>query len=574
MAPGLRQNYARPRTKPYATPPTTNTPPMSLPIKQEPMPPSSRYLHNLRVIQRHDPTITSLFDQFPHVCLYHHKGDGWQKKGVEGAMFLFEREQEPKYGFYILNRNNTGDYIQRMTPDDDVEFANAYVIYRAFGKATSDTIGLWTMVTQDREAMSEVMMRLHGYIKRGERYPDVYRRRPETWSTTPSASLALEQSISRPVSVQNSTADDNSTTVLTNLLAKLDSSASSSLPGVQPPSRPGTASVPPPATGIPLLDSIFASASQDSLPEEESPAPIPNALQALFATAANGIVNGHISESSSSVVTPTQHKTRLPLESSLTPSKSRQAYESIVTPRSIIPMFATNGKAIATSESTQSTPGPRRVVPSGIPQQKRSASYQHTKDIAVNGLDQATEAANGNIASPTKGRSRNAKRRERRQRAAANGEIPQDNAMDWPLVDDRSLSVDGDYEDEPSGLGDGLLNAIAALSETESRRAPESTASPPPKKARSRDKRRRKTKEERQASSQPDNIGLVSPSSSPSPHPGDVGHVLMEVYGQRRRVGDPVLSEELLKKELLNLINNDPTFVRELHRQYLHKVQL
>ncbi|KAF8526528.1 Dcp1-like decapping family-domain-containing protein [Hysterangium stoloniferum] len=100
------------------------------------MPPSSRYLHNLRVIQRHDPTITTLFDQFPHVCVYHHKGDEWQKKGCEGAMFLFERCEEPKYGFYILNRNNTGDYIQRMTPDDDVEFASAYLIYRAFGKVT------------------------------------------------------------------------------------------------------------------------------------------------------------------------------------------------------------------------------------------------------------------------------------------------------------------------------------------------------------------------------------------------------------------------------------------------------
>lgn len=55
------------------------------------MSPASRYSQNLRVIRRHDPSITSIFDQFSHVCLYHHNGEKWEKKGYEGSMFLFER---------------------------------------------------------------------------------------------------------------------------------------------------------------------------------------------------------------------------------------------------------------------------------------------------------------------------------------------------------------------------------------------------------------------------------------------------------------------------------------------------
>ena len=90
MAPPRRPNFTRPRTRSQYTP----SPVSSAPVKQDPMPPTSRYLHNLKVIQRHDPSITSLFDQFPHVCVYHHKGDEWRKKGCEGAMFLFERSVE------------------------------------------------------------------------------------------------------------------------------------------------------------------------------------------------------------------------------------------------------------------------------------------------------------------------------------------------------------------------------------------------------------------------------------------------------------------------------------------------
>jgi hypothetical protein len=55
------------------------------------MSPSSRYNHNLKVLRRRDPSIVTIFDQFSHVCLYHHDGEKWEKKGYEGSMFLYER---------------------------------------------------------------------------------------------------------------------------------------------------------------------------------------------------------------------------------------------------------------------------------------------------------------------------------------------------------------------------------------------------------------------------------------------------------------------------------------------------
>jgi hypothetical protein len=55
------------------------------------MSPAARYNHNLKVLRKRDPSITSIFDQFSHVAVYHHNGTSWQKNGYEGSMFLFER---------------------------------------------------------------------------------------------------------------------------------------------------------------------------------------------------------------------------------------------------------------------------------------------------------------------------------------------------------------------------------------------------------------------------------------------------------------------------------------------------
>lgn len=55
------------------------------------MSPASRYNANMKVVRRRDPSIVSIFDQFSHVCVYHHNGDKWEKHGFEGSMFLYER---------------------------------------------------------------------------------------------------------------------------------------------------------------------------------------------------------------------------------------------------------------------------------------------------------------------------------------------------------------------------------------------------------------------------------------------------------------------------------------------------
>ncbi|PCH45116.1 hypothetical protein WOLCODRAFT_139389 [Wolfiporia cocos MD-104 SS10] len=183
------------------------------------------YENNMKVLHRREPSITSIFDQFSHVCVYHHNGVKWEKQGYEGSMFLFEKQTYPPYGFFILNRMGTDDYIRPIHPEDDMDVMGDYLMYRYYPKftelriamglpypippeqrpaldaqllrqmtpeevalsrsgkskewrGTSVTIGLWMFATDSREPLKDVMMRLHSYIKQGNPYPEEFRYGP------------------------------------------------------------------------------------------------------------------------------------------------------------------------------------------------------------------------------------------------------------------------------------------------------------------------------------------------------------------------------------------------------------
>lgn len=175
----------------------------------------------MKVVRRRDPSIVSIFDQFSHVCVYHHNGDKWEKQGYEGSMFLYERDSYPPYGLYILNRVGMDDYIQRLYPEDGIGAHGSYLMMRHYPdftarrlaearanlplskqegpaskfapefvvpnleqlqdaeKGRSQTVGLWCFATDARESMQDVVLRLHSYIKKNLPYPEEYRYGPD-----------------------------------------------------------------------------------------------------------------------------------------------------------------------------------------------------------------------------------------------------------------------------------------------------------------------------------------------------------------------------------------------------------
>ncbi|KAI8969441.1 hypothetical protein BD414DRAFT_503441 [Trametes punicea] len=181
---------------------------------------SAVYESNMKVLLRREPSITAIIDQFSHVCLYHYSGQKWEKHGYEGSMFLYEKSTYPPYGFYILNRMGTDDFVRPIYPEDDMEITGEYLMCRFYPdftktrldmglpypippehraafdlelskrippeerekerekKGRSIILGLWMYPTDAREPLNEVMMRVHSYVKRGLPYPDEYRYGP------------------------------------------------------------------------------------------------------------------------------------------------------------------------------------------------------------------------------------------------------------------------------------------------------------------------------------------------------------------------------------------------------------
>ncbi|KAF8918910.1 hypothetical protein CPB85DRAFT_1430069 [Mucidula mucida] len=342
-------------------PPKTSRPVSTgpLPPNQKPdfgMSPTSRYDHNLKVLRRRDPSITTIFDQFSHVCVYHFNinTNKWEKLGYEGSMFLYERNEYPPYGFYVLNRQGMDDYIQRMQPDDDIGEVGGYVMLRSYpdftrrrlaaiheqhpleapppfddayrlpspgptklekeAESSYKTVGLWVFASDAREPLCDVMRRLHSYIRKNERYPEEYRYGPGRppppnphLRTTPASPTVPHSTANTIRPSASSHAHNGSTPEFNQLVAKLNSSVNvqqtpsrmamtvetlfatiGKTPNVNGISKP----TPPPQTpktGIPLLDSIFASAVPSGLqppaqaePIIHSPKPSTNTLPQIL----------------------------------------------------------------------------------------------------------------------------------------------------------------------------------------------------------------------------------------------------------------------------------------------------
>ncbi|KAK7059650.1 hypothetical protein R3P38DRAFT_2679244 [Favolaschia claudopus] len=342
-----RRPPSRPHSTMYTPSPTLNgspaasraqhRPQQSQSAEQQPtnlgMSPQARYNHNLKVLRRRDPSIITIFDQFSHVCVYHHNGQTWEKNGFEGSMFLYERDSYPPYGLYILNRMGMDDYIQRLYPEDIAGIHGTYCMIRSYSDFTNrrissvlsshtevphkfsdawaipnleslteedkgrfHTVGLWMFPTDAREPMLDVMMRLHSYVKLNVPYPEQFRYGP---NRPPPPNPHLRTSApSPPPQQQDETPDDligdnslalsfptETATELDQLFARMRTFSSpiaspTSPPAASPPSSRRTGST---ITVASLFASINGNASATPPP---TTAPGISLLDTIFASAA------------------------------------------------------------------------------------------------------------------------------------------------------------------------------------------------------------------------------------------------------------------------------------------------
>lgn len=139
---------------------------------------SARHAFNIKVLRRHDPSITHIVYSASFVVLYQYSEatSAWTKTGIEGPMFLYEKQNGARkgYGAFVLNRNGVENWAAGITAQDDLEVTDQFVIFRSAeqqqdrldGSSDDDdedegdnVIGIWVFEQDQRQAVGEQMTR-------------------------------------------------------------------------------------------------------------------------------------------------------------------------------------------------------------------------------------------------------------------------------------------------------------------------------------------------------------------------------------------------------------------------------
>ncbi|QRV82169.1 mRNA-decapping enzyme subunit 1 [Ceratobasidium sp. AG-Ba] len=274
---------------------------------------ASRKAWNLKVIQRHDPDILCIWDQYrfglalrpDFLCYVNAILSNRMVKNSGGRRGL------PRYGFFILNRSSSQNYMHLLTAEDNLEVQESYVIFRAKGSKDAPVLGLWASDPDHRKHLGDTLLGLHNHIKSGSSAPfydpatafgsGPAQSSPEapTLGAAPSANYSSQatNSANNTMSLGPSTGMQS----LNDLFARLSSSASANnaTPNAPEPPHPPfyttsapaqssstqTKSFSPPQStpastgplrGQALLDSLFAMASPTPAPAAPQTAPPTN----------------------------------------------------------------------------------------------------------------------------------------------------------------------------------------------------------------------------------------------------------------------------------------------------------
>ncbi|XP_051011175.1 mRNA-decapping enzyme 1B isoform X4 [Acomys russatus] len=114
---------------------------------------------SLAALRRHDPYISRIVDVASQVALYTfgHRANEWEKTGVEGTLFVYTRSASPKHGFTIMNRLSMENRTEPITEDLDFQLQGPFLLYR---NATLSIYGIWFYDKEECQRIAKLMKHL------------------------------------------------------------------------------------------------------------------------------------------------------------------------------------------------------------------------------------------------------------------------------------------------------------------------------------------------------------------------------------------------------------------------------
>ena len=114
---------------------------------------------NLSVLQRQDKDVVSILDRAAHVVIYcfDQESEKWERRGVEGALFVATRQQAPLYRVYVLNRLSPDTFMEDLTAQFAVQMSKPYLMYRNHNQEIN---GIWFYEDAERERIGNLIQGL------------------------------------------------------------------------------------------------------------------------------------------------------------------------------------------------------------------------------------------------------------------------------------------------------------------------------------------------------------------------------------------------------------------------------
>ena len=122
---------------------------------------NARRQANLRTLQRGDSTVSDIVGSATHVGLYEfdQTSQQWNKKQVEGSLFLVKRMELPRFKLVILNRNSTENFVVSVMPEFQLQNEEPFLIFRQTVETETIIQGIWFHSSPERNAMAVLLER-------------------------------------------------------------------------------------------------------------------------------------------------------------------------------------------------------------------------------------------------------------------------------------------------------------------------------------------------------------------------------------------------------------------------------
>lgn len=122
---------------------------------------------SVAVLKRKDPDIVEVLAHSSHVCLYRMPMETqmWEKRDIEGPLFLVKRNTHPRFQLVVLNKTKTGIYREDVHAGLDFEVNPPYLMYT---HGELEITGMWFYSLADLSITSAVLLKIQASLPRQE----------------------------------------------------------------------------------------------------------------------------------------------------------------------------------------------------------------------------------------------------------------------------------------------------------------------------------------------------------------------------------------------------------------------